>query len=299
MLHLLAEHAAAVQASHEAFDFNRVVASTLTLASEHLSAEYFDGCKDRLYCGAPDGASRRAVQTVLNASLDAILLSIGPILPFLAEEVHEHRPSPRPPPPIERVWELPPAEWTQPELARRWSLALRVKDVLHGVLHTARLDKLLKGGGEALVEVRAEAGGELLAALTALGPELNDLLGVSATRLACLDDGAGGAEAGGTEAGGAEAGGTEAGTVEAVVGRFEGELAASRLELEQHGGHRLRIVVHKTTAPKCERCWRHVPLVDALEAVESSQLDDGWLFRGHPDGACKRWLDAAPPIETE
>ena len=94
MLHLLAGHLSAVRASYDNYELHRVVASTLTLATESLSAEYFDSTKDRLYCGDADGASRRAVQTVLHASLEAILLSVGPILPFLAEEVRRRIHSP-------------------------------------------------------------------------------------------------------------------------------------------------------------------------------------------------------------
>mmetsp|Transcript_10180 Transcript_10180/g.33508 ORF Transcript_10180/g.33508 Transcript_10180/m.33508 type:complete len:113 (-) Transcript_10180:41-379(-) len=103
MLHLLAEHSSLVRESYSTRQLHRVVGSTLALATERLSAEYFDSTKDRLYCGDAGGDSRRAVQTVLHAALDALLLSIGPITPFLAEEVHEHRGAQRPPPPVGRV----------------------------------------------------------------------------------------------------------------------------------------------------------------------------------------------------
>ena len=52
-------------------------------------------------------------------ALDTLLLSVAPVLPFLAEEVHEHRGAQRPPPPVERVWEDLPASWTDFDLARR------------------------------------------------------------------------------------------------------------------------------------------------------------------------------------
>jgi hypothetical protein len=46
--------------------------------------------------------------------------------------------------------------------------------------------------------------------------------------------------------------------------------------------HALRIWVRKTTAPKCPRCWRHVPTAAVLEEAESARLEDGWLYRGCP-----------------
>ena len=265
MLHTLAEHTRVVQASYDAYELNRVVAATLALATERLSAEYFHATKDRLYCGHATGASRRAVQTVLHASLDTILLSIGPIAPFLVEEVHEHRAQPRPPPPIDRTWGEPPAAWHQPKLARQWALARLVEEQVTLVLHEARVDKRIAGGGEALVELQTAPGSELHAALEYLGPELNDLLGVSATRLTALTSG--------------ESAASAVVDVHELVCSYDGMLKA-QVPLQHE--HALRIWVRKTTAPKCPRCWRHVPTAAVLEEAESARLDDGWLYRGCP-----------------
>ena len=210
------------------------------------------------------------------------------------EQVHEHRPLPRPPPPIERTWVEPPDAWLQPHLAASWSLGRGVKDHLTALLHEARVDKRIGGGGEALVELQTELGGELHAALVALGPELNDLLGVSATRLTQRVPGASEGEAAReADAASAAARGADAAsepTEESkVVAQFDGVLKASSPQSE----HALRILVWKTTAPKCPRCWRYVPLVAALDDAESAHLDGGWRYRGHPDGECKRWVPSA------
>ena len=63
------------KANHDAHALHRVVSAAIVLASEHLSADYFDATKDRLYCGAVAGDDRRAVQTVLHATLDVLLLA--------------------------------------------------------------------------------------------------------------------------------------------------------------------------------------------------------------------------------
>jgi isoleucyl-tRNA synthetase len=70
-------------------------------------------------------------QAVLLATLDTLLLSLAPVLPFLAEEVHAHRTAdPAAGPvwsPFTRQWAAPPDSWHDPPLARRWRLALGAK----------------------------------------------------------------------------------------------------------------------------------------------------------------------------
>ena len=55
-----------------------------------LSATYFDTVKDRLYTDLPSSPRRRATQTVLSAVLHTLPRLVGPILPFLAEEVYSY-----------------------------------------------------------------------------------------------------------------------------------------------------------------------------------------------------------------
>ena len=90
--------------------------------------------------------SRRGVQTVLDETHRAFLLSIAPVLPFLAEEVNAHRAADEArvraaasgeesgvssEEEIESVflqeWVTSPPEWTQAELASNWRAALSTK----------------------------------------------------------------------------------------------------------------------------------------------------------------------------
>ena len=259
MLHQLAEFTRAVERGHDQHALNRVVASALSLSSEALSADYFDATKDRLYCAQQDGTSRRAVQTVLHAALDTLLLAIGPITPFLAEEVHAHRAAPRPPPPIERTWQPPPAEWHQPALARRMQLAGALRTEVAKLIHEAHTAKELKGASEALVEIRPSDGsGELHRALVELGAELNDVLGVCATKVVGSADG-----------GGAREGGAALGVFEGTIAPPSGEAALG-----------VSLALHRTSGEKCDRCWRYVPDA-APKGAEGVRIDgDDWLYRG-------------------
>lgn len=106
-------------------------------------------------------------------------------------------------------------------------------------------------------------------ALLSLGPELNDLLGSCAVRLldaegASLQETALVAGPQSVAAGGAAV--EEAVTVSDVV---EGRRAA----------HAMHVALHTTDAPKCGRCWRHVPR-EAVGAGEGVLMAGGWTYRG-------------------
>ena len=259
MLHQLAEYGRAIERSHDAHAVSRVVAASITLASESLSADYFDATKDRLYCGAQDGESRRAVQTVLHETLDTLLLAVGPLVPFLVEEVHEHRREPRPLPPIERTWSPPPAEWLDLELARHWGLAKGLRQEVAKLVHAAQQGKAIKGAGEAIIEIEVDGGSEMHAALEYLGDELNDLLGVCASRVCVRSANQERVDS----------------SADPPLGSFEGVIVASgAVDAASVGAPPLtNLVLRATTTPKCERCWRHVPACAQAET-------DGLLYRG-------------------
>ena len=293
MLHRLAEFAAVAESAHDAHAMNRVVTTALTLATESLSGRYFDATKDRLYCGARDGASRRAVQTVLHSTLDTLLLALAPIVPFLAEEVHAYRNEPRPAPPIERTWEAPPAEWLDEALSRRYAFAYAVNDELARLVHDAQQQKRLKGATDAMAEVVVVEGSELHAALEALGGELNDVLGVCATRLT-VRSAAEAAEAATQAAKEAAEAATQAakeevqqaageGAAEEVVASLECNVLEKLTASEQvEPGHgQIRLELRATATQRCDRCWRYVPLEVAEKGVEGVSVG-GWLYSGCP-----------------
>ena len=150
-------------------------------------------------------------------------------------------------------WRPLPGEWEDEALAACWRLALEAKAEVLRVHHHAQQAKRLGALGETRVELRAE--GEMGAALRSLGPELNDLLGSCAVRL--VDAATEGPVAAAAE---------EAVVEETVEGRG--------------GAPALRVALHAASdAPKCSRCWRHVPLA-AVGAGEGVPMPDGWTYRG-------------------
>lgn len=87
-----------------------------------LSATYFDTVKDRLYTDLPSSPRRRATQTVLYTVLQTLPRLVGPILPFLAEEVYSHMQSD----PTKSVFEdgyyyQLNEQWASPCIEETWS----------------------------------------------------------------------------------------------------------------------------------------------------------------------------------
>ena len=268
VLHCLAQYCRAVEAAYGVYAFNRVMAAATSLCNDELSANYFVAAKDRLYCQRVDDPSRRAAQAVLHAALDTLVLSTAPVLPFLAEEVHAHRHRPAKASPFHVEWrELGPGDWLSPELACNWRLALAAKAEVSRLHHAAQQEKVLGSLGQTCVEVQAS--GELLAALRSLGPELNDALGSCAFRL--ID-----AEAAVVENGSPTGGCASQAAQDGVV---RGEALVVDPEGGDGAAHPLQLSLHPVDAPKCGRCWRHVP-TEALDAGEGVQLSNGWTYRG-------------------
>ena len=226
------------------------------------------------------------------------------MLPFLAEEVHAHR-RPSAAPPFERTWAPPPAAWHDATLARRWRLCLAARDEVGRVLHAAQQAKALKGPPSALVELQVVEGSELHDALAHIGGELNDVLLVCASRVSAQPpahfDGSPTSAAAAPDAVGSQW--PSVVSEDGVVGSFDGVITlappADGARPAEAGGsaampcpqttHVLRVVVRVSEAPKCERCWRHVPAAAAATGDEGVPLADGWIYRGCPrdgEGLC-------------
>ena len=76
-----------VTTSFDRFQPYSALSALTTFVNSFLSTVYMDGVKDTLYAESPDAPSRRAVQYVLHRALRVLTASIGPIAPFLAEEI--------------------------------------------------------------------------------------------------------------------------------------------------------------------------------------------------------------------
>jgi len=89
VLSVLAGVVERVDRAFETFEFHQVYHEINEFCTVTLSAVYFDVIKDRLYCSAPDDATRRAAQTVIYHLRDHLTRLLAPILVFTSDEVWE------------------------------------------------------------------------------------------------------------------------------------------------------------------------------------------------------------------
>ncbi|XP_060070569.1 isoleucine--tRNA ligase, mitochondrial-like [Ylistrum balloti] len=90
MLYQLYNLAEQVTQSYDSYRYGRVLGLLEKFTNIDLSAFYCSIIKDRLYCTAADDKARRSAQTVLYHVTDIFVKSLAPIVPHLAEELHQH-----------------------------------------------------------------------------------------------------------------------------------------------------------------------------------------------------------------
>ncbi len=75
--------------AYAAYDFRKVFQTLNQFVAVEISALYVDITKDRMYCDAANSPRRRATQTVMQATFDALARLLAPILVFTADEAWE------------------------------------------------------------------------------------------------------------------------------------------------------------------------------------------------------------------
>jgi isoleucyl-tRNA synthetase len=136
-----------------------------------MSSIYMDVLKDRLYCDAAEGRSRRSGQTVMHAILGALARMLAPILPHTAEEAWE-------------AMAFRPEDCGSVHLATmpkvdgsidyageqaKWEKLMGLRDEVLRVLEVLRQDKTIASNQEAAVTLRCTD--EDAAAVRAFGAE--------------------------------------------------------------------------------------------------------------------------------
>lgn len=128
MLHLLHGHTQKVWMHYNNFRYNWVTKVSLAFINTTISGFYISSIRDRLYCDAQLSSKRMSVLLVLHHLLHQLLLSLGPILPHLAEEVAQHLNNNNDWRVFHQVTVEPPSSWHQPELASRFERCLSVRE---------------------------------------------------------------------------------------------------------------------------------------------------------------------------
>lgn len=254
MLHELAQLRESVTDAYDAFAFSRVTHAVAHFISADLSSFYMEASKDRLYCDARDSESRRAAQTVLWLSLQAISRAIAPIVPHAAEDMRLHLLSQLEGVALEDAqgsifleegWMPTASEWRDDSIARDWQ-AIR-----HLRLDVNRLVEKLRAAGavgsqlECNVAIIARDARirELLGDRQALGGDsaLENVLLCSGVRVVADES-------------------------ELSLGALEdtkSERGTSQLAVLD--GQEVEIVVTTARGHKCPRCWKYATEVDAGE----------------------------------
>ncbi|XP_074078804.1 isoleucine--tRNA ligase, mitochondrial isoform X2 [Macrotis lagotis] len=133
MLHLLDDFGQKITEAYKQYDFGKVVRQLQAFYPKQLSNFYFSIIKDRLYCEKEKDHKRRSCQTVLAVILEALVRSIAPILPHLAEEVFQHIPYEKDSKSVfHSGWINTSSNWKKPGLEEAVDAACTMRDAFLG-----------------------------------------------------------------------------------------------------------------------------------------------------------------------
>ncbi|WP_153914106.1 isoleucine--tRNA ligase [Shewanella sp. TC10] len=214
--------------AYEQYNFHSVTQKLMQFCSVELGSFYLDIIKDRQYTAKQDGHARRSCQSALYHIAEAMVRWIAPVLSFTADEIWKLLPG-------ERTEFVFTEEWYQglesvtleDDLSDDyWQQLLTVRNEVNKVLEQARRDKRIGGSLEAEVTLFADA--DLASQLAKVADELRFVLLTSKTDVEALDS-----------------------------------APADAIETELNS---LKLMVSKSSAQKCERCWHYSDDVGTIES---------------------------------
>jgi isoleucyl-tRNA synthetase len=225
----LAELTTKIRAAYDDFEFHRAYHALNEFTNTDLSALYLDVLKDRLYTFAPNHPARRSGQTALWRIAEALTRLIAPILSFTADEVWQLLPKVEGRESSVHLALFPGIADIVPgnirPLQEDWQRLLEVREQVLTALESLRANKIIGKALEAEVLIKQWGTSETLALLQKYSASLPELFNVSKVDV----------------------------DANAHIIESPSETASST-------GTRDNIfAVSKSTAPKCERCWRYVP----------------------------------------
>ncbi|MBQ9116741.1 MAG: class I tRNA ligase family protein, partial [Clostridia bacterium] len=151
-----------------------------------LSKLYIDIAKDRAYVEAKDSFARRAVQTTMYLTLDALTRMLAPMLAFTSDEIWQVMPH-RSTDDKRHVLlnDMPEYDAAEPYKAEmeRYDRLFQMRDTVLFALESARNAKLIGKSLEAKVTVKC-ADDDTMGFLASFGEELADIFIVSSVSLA-------------------------------------------------------------------------------------------------------------------
>jgi len=183
VLHQLQKLAGRLLRAYDRYEFHVLFHALHNFCAVDLSAFYLDVLKDRVYTSTARSPERRAAQTAMYLTLQALTRLMAPVLSFTAEEIWGYIPRRGDEPESVHLAEFPRVDdaYMDEALAERWDRLLRVRDEVLRALEESRQRKVIGNALEAKVELTAGAG--LLPFLQGYAADLPTIFIVSAVEL--------------------------------------------------------------------------------------------------------------------
>ncbi len=153
--HLIAE----VTEAFENYEFYKYFQHLQNFAAVDLSSFYLDIVKDRLYTAGKKSLSRRACQTVLYETLQALVRMLVPVMPHQAEDIWMSVPEAQKGGLVSILlseWPTTKAEWNNEKLEADFTQILKAREVVSRAIEPLRADKKVGSSLEVAVYVKAK-----------------------------------------------------------------------------------------------------------------------------------------------
>ncbi len=157
-LHKLNKVVAEVTEAFENYEFYKYFQCLQNFAAVDLSSFYLDIVKDRLYTAGKKSVSRRACQTVLYETYQALVRMVAPVMPFQAEDMWQNTPE------MQRGglesillagWVKVNEKWNNEKLEEDFSKILKTREVVTRAIEPLRAEKTVGSSLEAAVYVKS------------------------------------------------------------------------------------------------------------------------------------------------
>jgi len=151
------------RSAYETFEFHKVYHTLNQFCAVDLSSLYIDITKDRMYCDPADAGRRRATQSVMHKTFDALCRLLAPVLAFTAEEAWRHSGSGASIHllefPFSRRSEVEAGQTKdrQREVSDQVSALLKLRGVIGQAIEHARQEKMIGNALEAAVVLKSNS----------------------------------------------------------------------------------------------------------------------------------------------
>ncbi len=150
---------AEVTDSFNNYEFYKYFQALQNFASVDLSSFYLDIVKDRLYTSGKKSLSRRACQTVLYETLQALVRILVPVMPHQAEDIWQNTPENQRGK-LESIlladWPVVKPEWSNESLEEEFTKILKAREAVTKAIEPLRADKKVGSSLEVAVYVNSE-----------------------------------------------------------------------------------------------------------------------------------------------